>query len=151
MKKFFTVSLTVMMVLLAGLNLYAQTELPYASMQAEGALRPLPRSYFETLNQSERQKKDTFGYKLGLGLTNVATSWTEVPVCINEISKERGAFEGYNLGFGKGIVSGVVRGISGAVDTATFGMPPYDQQLMDPEYKVDNPDKEGYIITLFKW
>jgi len=88
--------------------------------------------------------------KMGAGVTNMATSWADVPAKITEVSERDNIFLGVTLGFGEGIVSGIARGVSGAADTATFGVPPYDKPLMKPEYKVDNPN-QGFKVDIMKW
>ncbi len=88
--------------------------------------------------------------KISDGVTNMATSWADVPAKIAEVSEKDNLFLGVTLGLGEGLVSGVARGVSGAADTATFAAPPYNKPLMKPEYKVENPD-QGFKVDILKW
>jgi putative exosortase-associated protein (TIGR04073 family) len=87
---------------------------------------------------------------MGVGIINASTSWADIPGKVAEVSERDNIFLGVTLGFGEGIVSGVARGASGVADVATFGLAPYDKPLMEPEYKVDNPN-EGFKVDLLKW
>lgn len=93
---------------------------------------------------------DTPVEKASAGFVNTTTSWADIPAKIAEVSERDNLFLGVTMGFGEGLVSGVARGASGIIDMATFGVPPYDEPLMEPEYKVANPD-EGFKIDLLKW
>ena len=88
--------------------------------------------------------------KMGVGIVNTTTSWVDIPGKIAEVSERDNLFLGVTLGFGEGIVSGLARGASGVVDVATFGLAPYDKPLMEPQYKVENPN-EGFKIDILKW
>jgi putative exosortase-associated protein (TIGR04073 family) len=89
--------------------------------------------------------------KMGIGVINATTSWTDIPREVSRVSQEENIVSGMTLGFGEGVVSTVKRGSAGAIDVATFGLPPYDEPLLEPEYKVKNPDEEGFRIQLMKW
>jgi len=94
---------------------------------------------------------DTPAQKIGDGVINAATSWTDIPRDIIRVSEEQDIVVGATYGFGEGIVNGIARGVTGAIDVATFGIPNYNEPIMQPEYKVDKPQQEGLKIALFKW
>ena len=137
-----------MLALILPVSSYAQPEMTTAP--AGSILKPLPVNFYGRYD-TEKMDTDTFANKMGEGLINVATSWTDVPRQIDEVSKESNILVGYTVGFGKGLILGIVRSISGTIEATASTLPPYDQPLLKPEYKVDNPDKEGYKIPLFKW
>jgi len=118
---------------------------PYR-ITATGSAQPAMQS----INVQPPAYQGTPVEKMGAGVTNMAMSWADVPAKIAEVSERDNLFLGVTLGFGEGIVSGIARGVSGAADTATFGMPPYDKPLMAPQYKVDNPN-EGFKVDIMKW
>ncbi len=93
---------------------------------------------------------DTPVDKASAGFINATTSWADIPAKIAEVSEKNNIFLGVTAGFGEGLVSGVARGASGVADMATFGVPPYDKPLMEPQYKVVNPD-EGFKVHLLNW
>lgn len=88
--------------------------------------------------------------KMGVGIINTTTSWADIPGKIAEVSERDNLFLGVTLGFGEGLVSGIARGASGVADVATFGLAPYDSPLMEPQYKVENPN-EGFKVDILKW
>jgi putative exosortase-associated protein (TIGR04073 family) len=102
------------------------------------------------INSTEDVYRDTPVEKISEGIVNTTTSWADVPAKIAEVSEKDNIFLGATLGFGEGIVSGVARGTSGVIDMVTFGLPPYDKPLMEPQYKVTNPD-EGFKIDILRW
>jgi putative exosortase-associated protein (TIGR04073 family) len=88
--------------------------------------------------------------KMGAGALNAATSWTEIPKQIGEVSQEYNPLLGVTIGLGEGIMLGLARGASGVADMATFTLPPYDKPLINPEYKVAEPEK-GLQLDLVRW
>jgi putative exosortase-associated protein (TIGR04073 family) len=130
-------------------NILAQPEVITPNL-ATTNIKPIPNAFLESVN-TDKLEKNTAGYKMGEGLINVATSWVDVPDKIEENSRNGNVIIGSIVGFGKGIVTGIARGVAGSIDVATSGLPPYDKPLMKPKYKVDNPTKEGYKIPLLKW
>lgn len=103
-----------------------------------------------TLNLGSESYVDTPVGKMGVGIINTTTSWADIPGKVAEVSERDNIFLGVTLGLGEGIVSGIARGASGVADVATFGLTPYDKPLMEPQYKVENPN-EGFKIDLLKW
>jgi putative exosortase-associated protein (TIGR04073 family) len=103
-----------------------------------------------TLDLGSESYTNTPVEKMGVGIINTTTSWADIPGKIAEVSERDNIFLGVTLGFGEGLVSGVARGASGVADVATFGLAPYDKPLMEPQYKVANPN-EGFKIDLMRW
>jgi len=150
--------LTVMLFLTA--NIWAQTE-PVSPLTSLGtyqvrSLQPdkdttmFTSAYLKSINADSNAYDDSPANKMGMGMINAATSWTELPRQVARVSEEDNALAGWTLGLGAGVVTGLARGVSGAFDMATCGLPPYDQPLMEPEYKVKQPN-EGFKIELIKW
>jgi len=102
------------------------------------------------LNLGSESYVDTPVEKMGVGIINTTTSWADIPQKVAEVSERDNIFLGVTLGLGEGIISGLARGASGVADVATFGLAPYDKPLMEPQYKVENPN-EGFKIDLVKW
>ena len=148
-------------ILFLAANVYAQTE-PVSPLTNLGAyqvrsLHPekdtstFTSAYLESINnEASSPSDDSPANKMGVGMINAATSWTEVPRQVAEVSEKDNVLAGWTLGFGEGVVSGIARGVSGAFDMATCGLPPYDKPLMEPEYKVRQPD-QGFKIDLIRW
>jgi len=88
--------------------------------------------------------------KIGAGIVNVATGWADVPRKMSDRTAQQNPLAGLTIGFGEGVVTGVARTTAGAIDVAMFSIPPYDEPLMENEYKVDNPN-EGFKIDILKW
>jgi len=89
--------------------------------------------------------------KMGQGAINALTSWVDVPSKITEESGERNVIAGCTLGLGEGLAVGLARTASGVYDMATFSAGPYNKPLMDPKYKVEKPEQEGFKVKLMKW
>lgn len=154
------------MVLLLSMNMTAFAA--YAQVQAPKGADPITMNEINTyriapatpqnsaVNQpaaaSDAQESyvDTPVEKMGVGIINTTTSWADIPQKIAEVSERDNIFLGVTLGLGEGIVSGVARGASGVADVATFGVGPYDKPMMQPEYKVNNPN-QNFQIDLLKW
>jgi len=88
--------------------------------------------------------------KGGFGVINTATAWTEIPKQIAETTDQSNIVLGATVGLGMGVVSGIARGVSGAYDMVTCGLPPYDKPLIKPEYKSADPNKE-LKLNVFSW
>jgi putative exosortase-associated protein (TIGR04073 family) len=145
--------LALTLVLPAASDVYAQMEMMGMPMDNFAELnKPKPSpTFLETLNLSSKEQDELFPSKLGSGVTNMSTCWTDVPRQIDKVSQEKDLVQGYTIGFGEGIFLGVARGISGAYDTATCLLPTDSEPFMKPEYTIDNPSKEGLKINLFTW
>ncbi len=125
----------------------------YRAMQPDNTRSSLFTSAFlnPEKNIVEQPYSNTPINKAGDGVINAATFWVDVPREMAANYDEDNKLGGYAYGFGMGIYTGFKRGVSGAVDMATLGMlPPEDKPLMQPAYKVDNP-QQGLKITLVKW
>lgn len=93
-------------------------------------------------------KEEDFDYtkspanKLGRGLVNTATCWTEIPGEMARISNKTDPLVGGTVGLLQGTFLALVRGVTGLYDTLTFVIPPYDKPVMEPEYGIKKADKE---------
>lgn len=85
------------------------------------------------------------------GLLNATTFWAEMPREVYDTSADSNILNGVTFGFARGLIYGFGRGIAGVVDTTTFILPPYDEPLVEPDYKVKNPERDGFKVTLFSW
>lgn len=85
------------------------------------------------------------------GFINATTSWSDIPAEVAQTSADENILAGLTLGFGKGLASALTRGAAGIVDMTTCAFPPYDKPLVEPQYSVQNPEKEGYKVALFRW
>lgn len=77
-------------------------------------------------------------YKLGRGITNMASCWLEVPKQIYLTSKEYNPLIGFTFGIMKGAAYTVLRGSAGVYDTTTFLLPKYDLLLMEPQFVTES-------------
>jgi putative exosortase-associated protein (TIGR04073 family) len=74
-----------------------------------------------------------WGTKLGNGLTNVLTSWMEVPKQIKDVSQENDdPIAGITYGTAKGIGLTAARIIVGVFDVITCPLAPFDEPMMEP-------------------
>ncbi len=99
----------------------------------------------------EDSMANTPAEKLGDGVLNTVTSWTDIPRDVADVSEQDNVFWGITYGLGQGIASGFTRGVAGVVDVATFPVSPYDEPSVKPEYKVDKPQQDGYKVALLRW
>jgi putative exosortase-associated protein (TIGR04073 family) len=72
--------------------------------------------------------------KLLRGSVNTVTFWFEVPAGIYKVSEERDPFLGWTLGFTEGVLTSMLRLVTGIADMATCIIPPYAKPFMQPEY-----------------
>ncbi len=121
------------------------------TVRGYGQVTLVSSSLLNTPVQGNEIYKDTPLEKMGTGVINLATSWTDIPKEITAVSEKYNLLMGYTLGFGKGLVSSIVRGMAGTIDTVTCGLPPYDEPTMKAEYKVNKPNQEGFKIDLLRW
>lgn len=161
MKSLLIAVLTLCLMLGVAVNVFAEAQMPAVAGAGLGSVQLNPlvvdRSsrvspeFLEAVNFDQDGRGDAFPNKLGDGVLNIATCWTDVPRQINQVSEERNIIEGYTLGFGEGILSGIARGVSGTYDAATFILPPYDEPMMQPQYAVSKPNEEGFKVKLLTW
>ncbi len=72
------------------------------------------------------------GEKLGRGVTNILTSWLEVPTQIYVVSRDHDPLTGLIFGPIKGSIYSVLRVVTGTYDTVSFPIP--TDPLMEPEF-----------------
>jgi len=104
-------------------------------------------TFINTAYPAENTEADFPTNKMGVGMMNAATAWTDLP---RRISEKSNLLMGMTLGLGEGMVSVLGRGAAGVIDMATFGMPPYEEPLVVPEYRTENSEEE-LRIKLLKW
>ena len=112
-----------------------------------------PSAFLKNVNGAKNtppKEQNTPVNKIGVGAMNAATSWTEVPKQMGEVSAKYNPLLGATVGLGEGLVKGLARGASGIVDMATFSLPPYNKPLMQPAYQVAKPD-DGFKVNLLDW
>jgi putative exosortase-associated protein (TIGR04073 family) len=115
----------------------------------------LPAARSENLELAESHEDEIYGIdtheinyensalnKLGRGLINTATCWSEVPAKTAEVSKEKDITVGVTLGAAEGLVNGALRVVSGLYDTLTFMIPPYDKPYLKPEYALEDAEEQ---------
>lgn len=116
-------------------------------------LAPL-KAHMESLEyfnaENDIYRNDSPVSKMSAGFVNTTTGWSDVPFKMSEESEKHNPLVGWTLGFGEGVVSGLARTGAGIIDMATFALPPYDEPLIQPAYKVEKPD-EGFKIDLLRW
>jgi putative exosortase-associated protein (TIGR04073 family) len=105
----------------------------------------------EAVTTDELYYRDSPVSKGSNGFINATTAWSDLPAEVAETTANDNILSGITFGVGKGLASGVTRTAAGIVDMLTFAIPPYDSPLADTEYKVNNPEKEGYKVNIFKW
>ncbi|MDD4894099.1 MAG: exosortase system-associated protein, TIGR04073 family [Candidatus Omnitrophica bacterium] len=108
-------------------------------------------TYLDSINAENYGKENFPTTKLGYGVINIGTSWIDIPERVVDVSHEKDLLQGFTLGLGEGIVSGVTRAAAGSIDMATFMFPPYEKPLMEPDYTADNPQKDGLKIKILTW
>jgi putative exosortase-associated protein (TIGR04073 family) len=70
-----------------------------------------------------RSYTGTVGEKFGIGFSNAATGWVEIPKTMYVSSLQEGLASGLTLGFFKGIVNTLGRTFMGVADMTTFMIP----------------------------
>jgi len=96
----------------------------------------------DVIDEEDFDYKDSPANKLGRGLINTATCWTEIPGEMARISNETDPLVGSTIGLFQGTFLALVRGLTGLYDTLTFAVPPYDEPVMEPEYGILRADEE---------
>ncbi|MBC8436609.1 MAG: exosortase system-associated protein, TIGR04073 family [Candidatus Omnitrophica bacterium] len=160
MKRIFVFILAVIFMMPATTAIYAQGGQD-ALMGLTPYKLPLPRSeqpqppetsaFLREVNADYIYYNNSPVTKGSEGLINATTFWAEVPKEVYDTTADSNILNGITFGFARGLIYGFGRGVAGVVDTTTFIMPPYDEPLVEPQYKVKNPDRDGFKITLFSW
>jgi len=78
--------------------------------------------------------------KLGRGLINTVTCWTEVPSQVTKVSQESNPALGCTIGLAEGVTATLVRCLTGLFDVITFALPPYNKPILKPEYALKEAD-----------
>lgn len=161
MKRTLVLILTVLALFYSEMDLYAQ-----AGQDALMGLTPntifLPRSeqpqapdttaFLERVNSPEDVYYNGSAVTKGSeGLLNVTTFWAEVPQEIYDTTADSNILNGLTFGFARGLIYGFGRGAAGVIDTTTCVLPPYDDPIVQPQYTVKNPQKDGFKVALFEW
>lgn len=143
MKNVLLIVITIVSILLIAVTADAQTEamVSPAFLKVINATPPVA-NYFE---------EDSPAEKLGVGILNAVTAWTDIPAGVVEVSQDESVVAGSTLGLGEGIASGVARTVSGVYDMATCGFAPYNKPTIAPAYKVQRPEAEGLKVKLMQW
>jgi putative exosortase-associated protein (TIGR04073 family) len=165
MRKILIVTWAVLAVLSLGVNSYGQVgEGPllsgnlFGNQDTTSRVSPLyldqgvsqNQVFLDRVNSSSAVYADTAVDKMGTGVINTTTAWVEIPKYVSDVSNKENLFAGMTIGLGKGLAYGIRQGASGLVDLATFGIPPYDEPLMQPQYKVENPNQD-YKVKILAW
>ncbi|MDD2751944.1 MAG: exosortase system-associated protein, TIGR04073 family [Candidatus Omnitrophica bacterium] len=163
MKKLMIMLCAALFIFPTTLSIYAQVEEAAISASPLMQLRshqvnPLaldkdnrPAAFLNQINAEADTYTDSPIDKMSDGVLNTTTAWTDIPRQVSKVSQEENLFAGMVVGFGEGLFNGMARGASGVIDMATCGVPPYDQPLMKPEYKVKKPQQDGFKVNLLKW
>lgn len=99
----------------------------------------------QTLHEARPRPERGMGYKFGRGAVNVLTCWTEIPRNVAIEWQRTDPASGFFLGVGKGIGYGYARFMGGVFDMVTFPFPvPMGfAPVMDPEFAVENPNRDA--------
>ncbi len=144
-------AIAAVLVLCVALNAWAQEEMMSLYSLYRTQMSDPQLQFIEFINAKESQE-EYFSDKLGDGMINIVTCWTDIPRKIGDVSEESNVFLGSTLGLGEGILFGIARGAAGTYDTGTSILPPFNAEpLMKAEYKVDNPNRDGLKIALISW
>ena len=139
------------LIFIIGGEVYAQEQTMPLHITNSTALANERSAFLENVNFDQNGKGNIPTNKLGNGVLNIITSWTDVPQRMEMVSHEKGTLQGATLGFGEGLFLGISRATVGSIELATFLLPPYDQSAMNPKYAVKNPNSDGWKIQLFSW
>ena len=108
-------------------------------------------AFLNAVNQDKEIYTNCPISKAGDGAINAVSAWVDIPTEVAYQTQDTNIILGLTVGLGKGLVSGVTREAAGIVDVTTCAFPPYDKPLMEPEYAVNHPDKDGLKIVLLHW
>ena len=75
--------------------------------------------------------------KIVTGMSNVMSGWMEVPRNIDREVRNKNMFTGFFVGLAKGVFLGIGRTASGALDIATFAIPPYRKPFFEPDARMN--------------
>jgi putative exosortase-associated protein (TIGR04073 family) len=115
-----------------------------------------PSAFLKSINtvketNTYQADSDSPANKGGVGAINALTAWVDIPTEVQKVSEQQDdVFAGCTLGLVQGVVYSLQRGTAGVYDMATFGLPPYDQPVMEPAYKVEKP-QDGFKVDFWKW
>ena len=98
--------------------------------------------YSRSLDKDKIDYRNSPLNKLGRGVINTASCWAEIPAEAIKVTQAKDPLIGVTLGVAQGTVTGILRGITGIVDTLTFFVPPYNKPKMKPEYALTGLDKK---------
>jgi putative exosortase-associated protein (TIGR04073 family) len=92
-----------------------------------------------------------FEKKFADGVTNVATSWTQIPQKVVKVSNDDNILAGTTVGLGEGIVSGVERAAIGTIEIVTTPIAPNQVSSLKAQYKVAHPEEGGWEFDIVRW
>jgi len=127
------------------------TEMPAAPTVYLLHLNTGSSAFLDSLNQDKETYNNCPISKAGDGALNAVSAWTDIPAEISYETADNNILSGLTFGLGRGVISGFTREAAGLVDLATCAFPPYNQPLVEPEYAVKHPDKDGLKITILSW
>ena len=151
MKRFFFMIWAISVIFPIAVEIYAQPIQEANIAYAPALTSSVNPEFLKSINAQEKVDSYPWAGKLESGVINTTTSWTDIPREMANVSEEENLVSGCTLGFGKGVVYGLGRGIAGVIDMATFSVAPTEKPLMEPEYKVKHPNEEGFKINLLEW
>ncbi|HUL11180.1 MAG TPA: exosortase system-associated protein, TIGR04073 family [Methylococcaceae bacterium] len=108
-------------------------------------VKPLGKS------QSEAASGDygtEVGMKFGSALSNLALGWLEIPKTVLATTNQVNLGLGLSGGVVKGILHGIGRTLTGAVDMLTFPLP--TQPIAEPQFVWQNFDEETHYNRAFQ-
>jgi putative exosortase-associated protein (TIGR04073 family) len=80
------------------------------------------------------------GKKLGRGVIDMTTSWVDIPLEMERVTREHNPVEGAIIGFIQGTGKAIMRGIVGVYESMSFAVPPYEEPKL-PEVDIYKTDK----------
>jgi len=144
----------IIMVIFLGLTFYVcapASEIPLVYTAPPININTGTSTFLDSLNNSKQAYANSPISKAGDGVLNAVSAWVDIPYYISEESANSNLLNGLTFGLGKGLVSGIAREAAGVVDATTCTFPPYNKPLMEPEYQVKHPDRDGLKIKILSW
>jgi len=129
-------------------NAYSTVVLKMSS----GQIKPTT-AFLEKINADSspaEEEGNNFADKMGNGVLNTVTSWTDIPRQVKDETQNSNILVGATVGLGKGLVKGAERGVAGVYDVTTCTFTPYNEPAMKPAYTVKNPE-QGLKVNLMSW